>query len=647
MPNIPKPTGRSVNDLHKKLMVDWSVAVGKNLDLRDLVHQKNPVDLPEETEDRNIKLIEIHAGRAGGLIDHATGLINALPAFHVEPLKQTTEEARETDKVERAYAKLFEQQLLGTDFWNRGAREILTYGYTYFKAIPLSSSWTAQQGYPVRGKKETGEQYLARVRRWKMEEGNFPFIIEHVPSLSILAHLDNNDEVLASIEIKWVTAQLLADEFDSPEVKEALSRRSVKWYDELEVIEYIDPEWVGYFLVDTTPVDKTQERRLAHERVKTYKPLRIWRHGLGVHPIVCVPGLRTEMDEYEDRFKSFLSDAKDALETYDVLLSRLATMTYAFYLPSYKWTIKARESTMKNRDRPVLKVNLGGVTTVYDDEDLEMMPLPASFPDASLMLANVDDIIQRSTLEDVLFGRVAGSAPAFQVNLRINVAKSRLQPITQHMAQGLTKLFRRFAKGVEWLGEAVNIGGETLTVSQAKRFANRTTAQIEPKSPVDRSQDLGSAAMALDIGLPWVWTMEQILDIEDPATLQLQKDIEELEKLPEVRQRLLQDALEQLDVKIEEEELVPLEGLDLSQLTPEVAAAIQQLLAQGAGGEGLGLEELLGPEAEPSLDLFAEEEELPAPFAGPLPEGAAPQQLAPRGLLTPNEQVEPGEILGF
>ena len=182
------------------------------------------------------------------------------------------------------------------------------------------------------------------------------------------------------------------------------------------------------------------------------------------------------------------------------------------------------------------------------------------------------------------------------------------------------------------------IDGEKITVSMAKKYQNRLSVQIEPKSPIDRSQDMGAAAMALDLGFPWDWVAEKIVGVENPATLRLEKDIQEIERLPEVQQRLMQDALEQLEILVEDDELTDLEGIDLDALPPEVAEAVQQLL--GGGGE----EEDVIP--LPALGE-AESTEPPAPFANP-PEGAAPQRLAPRGLNTPNRQKEPGAAeVGF
>ncbi|KKL92067.1 hypothetical protein LCGC14_1888390 [marine sediment metagenome] len=600
--------------------------------MRDLIFQKNRVELLPESDDRNMKMIEIHAGRAGAVIDHGTGLMMAMPDFHGDPISLNTSDAREAEQAERVAAAVFEKQLLANDFWNLVGRDILSYSRAFIKALPLESVWTVQEGYPVRRLKESGKKYLKRVREFKSSDGKFPFIIQQIPALSILAHLDGSNNVLATIEEKLVPANVLAEDMESKDVQEQLDRKNLKWYDELTVIEYIDAKYIGYFLADTTPIDKTAHER-PHERVKAYKKLRVWEHGLGKHPVVMIPGIITGIEAYEDRFKSFLADAQDALKLYDFLLSRLASMVYAYYLPSYEWQIPVNTAQFKGRARPMMKVNLGGVTVTFQDETLKTLDVPQGLPDATMLLQQVDDVIQRHTLEDVLFGRVEGSAPAFQVNLRINVAKSKLTPLVQHMAQGLTRVVELFFRGVEQIGEAVIIDGEKITVSMAKKYRNRMAVQIEPKSPIDRNQDLGAAAMALDFGLPWDWVAENILDIEDPATLRLQKDIQEIEKLPQVQEKLMQDALEQLEVLIEDEDMMDLGDVDLSGLPSEVAEAIQQL----TGGEG-------GPEIElPGLEGLTGGEEEIAPFKN-APEGAASPTLIPRGLGTPNEQPQPGAV---
>jgi hypothetical protein len=457
----------------------------------------------------------------------------------------------------------------------------------------------------------------------------------HVPTLSMLPLLDNNDNILATLEEKWVSAKILADEMKSDEVIKLLDRGSVEWYDELPVLEYTDREWVAYVLIGTQPRDRSADSVnqgiLLESSMRsggTYKLLRAWRHNLGVHPVTLFPGIRTELPELEYHFKSFLADSKDALELYDFLISRQATMVYAYYLPSYVWKLSQTAAQYAGRERPNMTVVLGGVTPIFADEDLEVLPQPQQLFDANTLITQVDDIIQRHTLEDVLFGRVPGSAPAFQVRLRINVARSKLTPIAAHMAQGLTNVMRTFLRGVESLGEAVVIGGERITLPMAKKYRDRVTVSIQPKDLSGRNQDISLANMALQFGLPWDWICENILDIEDPATLRLQKDIQGLEELPEVKQRLVADALDQLDVLVEEEEFTDVNDIDLEALPPEVAEALQNLSGDtSAVSDENSIMDLIsgsipgGPEGGVGR--------------GPYPEGAAPQTIqGGRGLNT-------------
>jgi len=309
---------------------------------------------------------------------------------------------------------------------------------------------------------------------------------------------------------------------------------------------------------------------------------------------------------------------------------------YAYYLPSHEWKIAGTTAQFLGRDRPVKTVSLGGVTVTYLDEELRLLGMPQGLPDATILLGQLDENIQRHTLEDVLYGRVQGSAPAFQVALRINVAKSKLTPIAQHMAQGLTNVAELFMRGVESLGEAVIISGEKITVSQAKKYRSRVAVSILPKSPVDRGQDMGTAKMALEFGMPWDWIVEKILDVEDPATLRLQKDIQEIEAQPPVKERLMQDALSALDVLVQEDEFMGGDEIDLSQLPPEFAQALQALTQQG----GAGIEALMPPSGGGALPPMEPE----GVGKGPYPDGAAPQTLSPRGLMTPKEQPEPGAV---
>jgi len=67
--NLPRPTGRGVRELHEKLVNDWSASLDKDYKMRDLIFQKNKVELLPESDDRNMKMIEVHSGRAGAVID--------------------------------------------------------------------------------------------------------------------------------------------------------------------------------------------------------------------------------------------------------------------------------------------------------------------------------------------------------------------------------------------------------------------------------------------------------------------------------------------------------------------------------------------------------------------------------------------------
>ena len=94
-------------------------------------------------------------------MDHATGLLMAMPEYHSTPLNPSTEETREAEQVEAVHAALFEKQLLGNDFWPRIARDLLIYDRAFLKAMTNETAWTTQEGYPVRGKRERATEGTA------------------------------------------------------------------------------------------------------------------------------------------------------------------------------------------------------------------------------------------------------------------------------------------------------------------------------------------------------------------------------------------------------------------------------------------------------------------------------------------------------
>lgn len=599
----------------------WDKRFEKDRDIIDLINRRNKVELLDETFSRNMEPMEIHSGRAGGIIEHARGLTMALPSVKHDPRGLATWDNRDSDEIEKAAAAFIQKSLVQTDFWAGVARDVLiSRGFLACHTLP--SAWTFQSGYPVRKKRESASTYLDRVDQWKAGEAKFPYVVQHLPMLSVYPMIDEDDNVICALQVKTVMAGLLK-ELGSSAASNAISKGSLKWYDDMAVMTYFDKDNVTYFISEgTSPA--TSEYITDYLPTAQFEEFRSWSHGMGQCPVVMIPGVKTGENLYEDRFKSFLDDAKEALEVYDFLLSRLATMVKAYYLPSYLLQVAENSAQWTGKDRPTLDVNLGGVTSIFSDEGLVPLPYPDGLPDASLLFEAADDIIQRHTLEDVLFGRVQGSAPAFQVNLRINVARSKLTPIVQHMATGIVKILNLFYQGCVNLKETIDIDGHKLTPALAKQAVGRISVSIEPKNPVDRNSDIGTAQMALQIGLPWEWVLENILDIQNPATLQLINDVRSLEQSEEAQARLMQDALEELDLLVEEEEFTDINGVPLESLPQGMADAIRQMQGGGPPEEEAGGRTGLG--------------------RGPYPDGAAPQTQQPRGLLTEKAQPQPGAV---
>ena len=626
------PSGPEARRLQTELIKTWAPAFQRDQRMRDLVNRKNKVELLPETLDLNVEPVELHTGRAGSLIDHAQTFVGSLPSLAIEPVDLTTEARRETEQTERAFKSLFHKQLVANGFWPNLGRGMLLTGRGVLVAMPLPSVWTTQEGFPVRQKGQRPKAYINIVNQWKRDTGKEPIIIQSIPPDRVLLKLDSNDKVLAALETKSISADLVATALGSGEVQELLSEKRIQWYDQLEVLQYIDDMFVAYYLVSTQPLrpEQPQDRHMP----QGYKKLASWQHGLGKCPVVFVPGVKTDEREYEFRFKPFLADAEEDLVIYDFLMSRLATMVKAYYFPSFQWKLAANANEFQGQDRPEESVNIGGTTVTYHDEELDPLSMPANLPDASLLQTELDSLIQRNTLEDVLFGRVQGSSAAFAIRLRINVAKNKLVPHVSHMAVGLTEVYDLVTRIIEGLGEEVIIDGEEITPAMAIAARGRIGISVDPRLPGEEGIDLQKAAMATKLRLPESWIWETILGIDDPATLSLLRDVQELEELPEVKERLLREALEMLQIRIEDEETMAiLDVLDKfgDQLDPEVVAALQALATGQTGGEA----DAGAPPPPPPEGLAR----------GPFPPGASNQAVGGgRGLGTENAPRASNEL---
>ena len=118
--------------------------------------------------------------------------------------------------------------------------------------------------------------------------------------------------------------------------------------------------------------------------------------------------------------------------------------------------------------------------------------------------------------------------------------------------------------------------------------------------------------------------------------------------MPEVKQRLMLDALEQLDMLINDNEMTDLGNFDVegTGLPQSVAEAISQVLGGGnpVGGATVELPTVPPPDALAGLSGISPVLQGPRLGGGNYPSGAAPQALSPRGPLTPKTQPMPGAV---
>ena len=240
---LRKPaTALEARRLYTELALQWASAFARDKRMRSLTTLKNKVELLENNEQLNVTPVEFHSGRASSILDHAQPFIGTLPSVNVEPVDQTILARRESEQIERGFTSLFHQQLIANDFWSHLGRNLLMLGRGVLVCLPLPSVWTAQSGYPIRKKGQRAQSYINDVNEWKKTSGKLPLVITHVSSDDILLKLDSNDKVLIALETKYINAEIVAEALGSKEVQELLATGSLKWYDQLPVLQYIDDQ---------------------------------------------------------------------------------------------------------------------------------------------------------------------------------------------------------------------------------------------------------------------------------------------------------------------------------------------------------------------------------------------------------------------
>ena len=556
-----------MKDFKEEMVTYWGPQEKPNTAAHDLYHNKHAVEAPSQDQDLITKPMIMRQGLGGDIIDSLVGRLDVASVHSVDPFGIGGRAEDHAEKLE-AWANTIRavaEREQGEDTQRRTTFETLEYGFTGVKVLPLPQAWKGI--FPKRSDDEDDDTFNGRQKDFNLT-APLPIAIWHIPARTWKPLLHGR-KVIKSLEVKKVPAAWVRARY------QAKSLADKKDTDEVELIEFVDDQWAGWFVSANTG---------------SMEELKVWRHRMdvpvGQAPVVLIEGLTTADTAPGFRWKSMLADVEDTIKAQDFALSRQKTMVATFYTLTVMHQLKQAFSpdvlTAATRER---KFQIGGTNFLLEGEEFDILGMPANLPDAEALFAKTQARLERH-MPPVLQGIVEGVSSGYEFNLREIAAATKIDPLADNLAEGdadimrlvflalgaLAKITGRDEK--VYLRRRTDKGTEAIGLSweDVKDYGPLLRAKREANLTIDMLAKLDAVQKAVELGFPWRFAVQEIGGYENPEELRDERLAENMENAPPLLQRTQQEILRRMDIIIDEEQAVSAEeAASMGPLPPGLA----------------------------------------------------------------------------
>jgi hypothetical protein len=613
-----KPTFPQIKELHETISNSWSGRIALDKEMNELHEMTYEVRAPSP-EIENYTPRVIRSGWTRHAIKSFKAMFADKPVFRHEPGIGTASH-RQSEKIEGFLNELpwALEAKYGT-FWPEAVEDVGKLGRAWVEVLPLRQRWSKSDDYPRQDEEESEDDYDGRRDDWKKNQLP-PISIRHLPADGVRAIVTERYTVLQAV--RKVTISLADAARRWPKTFQPFLDAKDKPTAEVICWEYADTEWCAW----------AAEYKSTGELVGTP-----FKHGMKMCPWVLVEGITTASSDPTKRWEPMLFDSRDVGVAMDAQLTRKAMICEIWPLPFP--VIKT------NEERPLpgvpkaapIEIKPPQPLFLYSEDEFQMANWQGAEPEAENLWEKLDaarDRLLPDVGSDIATG--ATDTAAWTWRLRGQLAERDMKPVADNLSLGAKRIAQAECAAImsPWIGEtvyirrkgekgmqAIGIGPEDL-----KGQMNNIHAVAKISNVMDRNSDIAAARMALEppLEMPWRWTVETILRVENPQELWDEKLLEKVERSPEYEAMLTRDVMERADMLSAEEAAATPD--QIAQYLPQLSPAGQAAASQALGG-------------------------IPGVGAGGAPVGAAPQSILRTGQTTltqpgPNPAAPgPGEAM--
>ena len=603
-------------------------------EIDDLLWNRHEVEVPE-----GLDKVERKSGKAYETITRLDGLLMSQePIANVEVGTMGRGDTKRGNNIEDFLEGFAEQAKATQDPWGRQGLDVLTYGRGVAGIYGAPQFWA---DYPERGTNESATDYNRHVEEFLMGTDKVPIAWRHIPAREFVPIWGDNHRLRAGWWFTMKNAQDVFERYKLPRLK--AQYKELKPSDYVYWIEGANDQWMWQGAAAGA------DWRLLRDsdqlpNLDAIEVINVFEHMTpGYVPYVFIGGMESGSAIPELEFYSVLYPMKKLIQDYDSSRSQFATAFRSlglFTMLVHKASAENRGIKGDTREPPVIQFEPLKELTIWSDEDLSWLEHPALSQDFErdwLRMERDMDRLGFAALENM-----SADASGYARAVTIATAKKRFDRIVAKMARGYQEICERVLAVVKNIpnGEKVYVykyGAESKGfVSLSARDLSRPyRIHVDIPSPI--SPDLAAAtqvAMQLrqtDGRTPPLYDDARILEViyheQHPERIIDRVLIQEDLRTPELRQRLVRDAMRDADLLLSADEAAE----TMQDIALQQQYQIPGALAAALGG---GAAELLGAAGN---------------LAGPeLGQTAVPGAGAPVAEQTvgPGRPLVPGPLVG-